>query len=141
MLLVNAQAGDSRIHGIGLIAHEFIPAGTRIGVFQPGFDLVIPEEALASLSAPARQQALHYAYFDPRQRVYVLSSDDDRFTNHSDEPNTANDREDATYALRDIQAGEEITWDYREWGGLQSSSAAARRLPTQERLTCTRAPA
>jgi hypothetical protein len=53
----------------------------------------------------------------------VLSADDDRFTNHADDPHTANDGN-VTFALRDIRPGEEITWDYRPWGGLSSDDKA-----------------
>jgi uncharacterized protein len=116
--LIDARAGVSQIHGIGLIAHVFIPCGTRVWVLQPGFDLILTETEVSTLSEPARNQVFWYAYFDPHRKVYILSSDDDRFTNHSDEPNTANEGDDVTYALRDIQAGEEITWDYRGWGKL-----------------------
>jgi SET domain-containing protein len=91
MLLVNARAGISAIHGVGLIAQEFIPKGTCIWQFQPGFDLVIDENDFLKLSAPAQQQVRHYAFFDEARRVFVLSSDDDRFTNHSDNPNTLED--------------------------------------------------
>jgi SET domain-containing protein len=114
MLLVNARAGQSKIHGIGLIAQEFIPKGTKIWTFCDKFDLVISEDDMAKLSGPARDQVIWYAYYDPELRVYVLSSDDDRFTNHSDEPNTENIGED-TFASVDIPAGTEITWDYRLW--------------------------
>ncbi|MBI5757401.1 MAG: SET domain-containing protein-lysine N-methyltransferase, partial [Planctomycetales bacterium] len=41
MLLVNASAGTSGIHGIGLIANEFIPAGTVVWVLKPDLDLVL----------------------------------------------------------------------------------------------------
>lgn len=116
MLLVHARAGASAIHGIGLIAQEFIPLGTRVWEAREGFDLLLDEERLRRLSASARAQVLWYAYWDPQRRVFVLSADDDRFTNHSDDPNTANDGE-ATFAVRDIHPGEEITWDYRPWGG------------------------
>ncbi len=119
MLLVNARAGVSKIHGIGLIAQEFIPKGTRIWRFQSGFDLMLSEEQLQPLSAPAQQHVRYYAFYDPEKRAYVLSGDDDRFTNHSDEPNTENVYTGAgdfeTSASRDIQAGEEITWNYRGW--------------------------
>ncbi|MBI1763968.1 MAG: SET domain-containing protein [Acidobacteria bacterium] len=118
MLLVKAQAGKSAIHGIGLIAHEFIPAGTRVWAFQPGFDLVFTVEQLTALSATAQAQVRHYAFFDAARRVYVLSSDDDRFTNHADDPNTQEEGGYDSYAIRDIQAGEEITWCYRGWGEL-----------------------
>ena len=111
MLLVDARAGLSEIHGIGLIAHEFIPKGTCIWKFQEGFDLAIPEEEISKLSGPARDQVIWYAYYEKSTEEYILSSDDDRFTNHSDTPNSANLGEE-TYAIVDIHPGVEITWDY-----------------------------
>ncbi len=111
MLLVDARAGLSEVHGIGLIAQEFIPKGTRIWTFQEGFDLVIPEDELSELSEPARDQVIWYAYYEKSTKEYILSSDDDRFTNHSDTPNSTNIGED-TYAIVDIEPGVEITWDY-----------------------------
>ena len=115
MLLVNARIGVSSIHGFGLIAREFIPKGTCIWQFQPGFDLMIGEDEMMKLSAVAQSQIRHYAFFDAPRRVYVLSGDDDRFTNHSDSPNTQEQGGYESYAINDIQAGEEITWNYSGW--------------------------
>jgi len=64
MLLVNARAGVSRIHGVGLIAKEFIPAGARIWEFRKDFDLVFTEDQLRMLSAAAQAQVRWYAYYD-----------------------------------------------------------------------------
>lgn len=117
MLLVSARKGPSSIHGIGLIAAEQISAGTEVWRFMPGFDVVVPETRLPTLSPNARQQLIYYAYFHTRTRTYVLSGDDDRFTNHSAEPNT----EAAGYytvARRDIAAGEEITVNYDSMSAL-----------------------
>lgn len=119
MLLVNARVGVSKIHGLGLIAQEFIPKGTCIWRFQPGFDLMIGEAQLETLSATTQRQIRHYAFYDPTRRVHVLSGDDDRFTNHCDDPNTLEDGGYDSYATRDIQAGEEITWNYRGWGEIK----------------------
>jgi SET domain-containing protein len=113
MLRVNARKGPSRIHGFGLIAQEFIPAGSVIWEFVDGFDLRISPGQLASFSAATRLQVLQYAYLDPESRCYFLSSDDDRFTNHSTSPNTVT-RDHRTVAACDIFAGEEITADYAE---------------------------
>lgn len=121
MLLVKARAGISKIHGIGLIAREFIPRGTRVWRFEPSFDLVFTGEQVLSLPSGTRDQVLWYAYHDTTKNIYVLSGDDDRFTNHSDDPNTQDEDHRtyaASYAIKDIQPGEEITWDYRPWGGV-----------------------
>lgn len=115
MLHVEAQAGISRIHGIGLFAAQLIPAGTVIWRFEVGFDVELSDEDLARLTAAAQKQVRRYAYSCPVGRRYFLSSDDDRFTNHSETPNTRF-ADGSTIALRDIQPGEEITTDYREFG-------------------------
>ena len=115
MLLVNAKAGPSRIHGMGLIAQEFIPQGTEIWHFMPGFDVIIPEKFLEHLSLVAREQVFYWAYFNVATRTFVLSSDDDRFTNHSNEPNTCLVRG-RVVTGRDIYCGEEITCDYTQLG-------------------------
>lgn len=117
MLLIKARAGPSKIHGLGLIAKEFIPKGTVMWKFKAGFDVEIPESLLPELSPNAQDQIEYYAYFHEELRTYVLSSDDDRFTNHSDDPNTAA-RHDVMIAIRDIAEGEEITSDYSQFAGL-----------------------
>ena len=118
MLLVHARVGVSAIHGLGLIANEFIPMGSKIWEFMPGFDLEILESTVEMLPPPAQQQISHYAEYFAEQRLFMLSGDDDRFMNHSDTPNTRQQNDGAShsvvYAARDISAGEEITCDYRE---------------------------
>ena len=114
MLLIDARAGVSPIHGIGLFAHEFIPKGTCLWVLDPTFDRLLTEEQMATLPPAAQAQARRYAYFDPARNCYVLASDDSRFCNHAEDANMADDG-DTNYAARDIYPGEELTWDYRPW--------------------------
>lgn len=113
MLLVNARAGASDIHGLGLIAREHIPAGAPVWEFRPGFDLVIGPDEFARLAGPAGEQVRHYGFLHEPTGAFILSADDDRFTNHADAPNTRLDGF-RTFAIRDIRLGEEITGDYRE---------------------------
>jgi SET domain-containing protein len=117
MLFVNAKAGPSRIHGWGLLAQEFIPRGTKVWAFMPGFDVAIPEEFFGRLPPNARERAVYWSYFHTMTRTYVMSSDDDRFTNHSDDPNTRV-AGDCTIAVCDIHQGDEITNDYNELSDL-----------------------
>lgn len=111
MLLIYARVGKSAIHGLGLIAGQYIPAGTTIWRFTPSFDVEIPEEVMERLSPAAREQVRYYACYDAATRRFVLSSDDDRFMNHAEQPNTRS-QDDSTIAIRDIEEGEEITCDY-----------------------------
>lgn len=134
MLLVETYLAPSKIHGIGLFARHFIPRGTLISKFRPGFDLVIPKEELSSLSPPVIGQVEKYAYRSRITGDYILCGDDQRFTNHADVPNTvclidkvSTHPEDLDcYASRDISAGEEITNDYTEFDMDWSDSTALR---------------
>ena len=59
---------------------------------------------------------VHRIKVDHVRNAFILSGDDDRFTNHSDDLNTSH-HDNEGYAVRDINAGEEITGDYNNWGG------------------------
>ena len=115
MLTVKAWVGPSKIHGLGLIAHQFIPKGTVIWRLNPEFDVVLTEEQLRNLPPSAQEQVAHYGFFHPELKRYVLCSDDDKFTNHSDDANTRF-LGDHAIAARDIKEGEEITDNYSEYG-------------------------
>src|SRR5262245_36367745 len=113
MLNVKATVAPSKIHGLGLIARERIPAGTLVWEFFPGFDLVIAPEQFARLAGSAQEQVQHYGTLHELSGAFLLSAGDDRFTNHADAPNTTMDGF-RSYASRPIEPGEEITADYGE---------------------------
>ena len=113
MLLVKTSLGPSRIHGLGVMVGERVPAGRAIWRFAPGFDLVIPAPEAREL-APAFQAYLSlYGYPSPDfPDSLVLSCDHAKFMNHSEAPNTEiRGRE--TFARCDLAEGDEITCDYR----------------------------
>ena len=114
MLLVNASAGTSSIHGTGLIANEFIPAGTVVWVLKPDLDLVLTKQQLDELSPVIQEQIRKFLYIDIVSGNYILCRDDAKFMNHADSPNTTTQGK-QTMATRDIHAGEELTGDYREF--------------------------
>ncbi len=121
MLLVKTKIGPSKINGIGLFADQFIPKGTRVWKFQPGFDLKIDKSDLAKLSEPAKAIFLKYAYLNPATKKYILCFDDARFFNHSENANcldfgsTDDEEEGDDIAARDIQKGEELTCNYKKF--------------------------
>lgn len=116
MLLVKTSIRQSPIHGLGLFAEEDIPAGTLLWRLEPLIDRVIPEADLARLPEQVAEYVDIYSEYFPELGLLVLSGDNDRYTNHSDSPNTEvilpNGPEAHVRALRDIAAGEEITCDY-----------------------------
>jgi hypothetical protein len=114
---VRASPGPSAIHGLGLIAREPIRADAKVWEFRPGFDLVLSHDLVDSLAAASREQVRHYGFSHLASGMILLSVDDDRFTNHSNNPNTRIVGCSAV-AVREIAVGEEITADYRELGHL-----------------------
>jgi SET domain-containing protein len=119
VLLVPTYLAPSRIHGIGLFAADGVAAGTRVWQLDTAFDLAVDEQALVRLGTIAQLQVDRYAYVDPARRVRILCADDARFFNHAEEANCRDEPGSdgtATVAVRDIEAGEELTWDYAEQG-------------------------
>lgn len=106
----------SSIHGIGLFADEFISEGTTIWTFNPLIDLRFSEEQMNQLPLSSLEQIKKYSYREKHSRLYVLCGDDARFFNHSENPNCIdvfyNEKEDLTFADRDIHLGEELTCNY-----------------------------
>lgn len=114
MLLVRTTLKNSRIHGIGLFAAEFIPAGSVVWRFSPIVDLRLQRRELARLAKPARAQIRSYAYRDNRTGETILCGDDARFFNHAAKPNVVDDPDDPYQcrASRDINPGDELTCNY-----------------------------
>lgn len=120
MLLIHATAGPSAIDGRGLFAREPIAAGTLIWRLEPEFDVVMTRRQIEKLSPAAAGQVRRYIYIDIETGLYILCSDDARFMNHSDCPNTQTSGQ-CTWALVAIPPGTELTADYAEF------DAASRR--------------
>lgn len=119
MLTVKTSIKPSSIHGVGLFAEEFIPKGTVTWRFNPRFDIYFDPREVASMPSAERELVETYAYLSRKTGKYVYSVDNTRFANHSTNPNIDNstvlpgDVEICGVAKRDIQAGKELTVDYR----------------------------
>lgn len=115
MMLVRNYIDKSPIHGIGVFAGEFIPAGTCIWELTPGCDQIYTDEMLAALTPVQREIILFYGYIEPGMEGVILCCDNARHYNFSSDPNSGSDDRAkhgarSTYALRDIAAGEELTF-------------------------------
>lgn len=114
MLLVQASAGESRIHGRGLLAREMIHANTVIWMFTPGFDVEMTREQFEALGPDDRDQIRRYVYTEKETGAIILCTDDARYMNHADSPNTRTVGR-QTVALVEISPGEELTCNYAEF--------------------------
>jgi len=116
MLLIPTQLRPSKIHGFGVFALAPIAKGTPVWRFAQGLDMEFSPDIVNGLPEHVRSFFSHYGYLDRNVKRIILCFDDARFVNHSDTPNLATDYAQDRYgldvALRDIEAGEEITMDY-----------------------------
>ena len=93
----NVFVDDSPIHGRGLFARTFIPAGAEIGTIAGQYTATDGD---------------HVVWLDEHTGILVES--DLRYINHSDNPNAAYYDDLKVCALRDINSGEEITHNYNQ---------------------------
>jgi uncharacterized protein len=121
MMCVENYLDKSPIHGIGVYAGAFIPRGTLIWEFTPGFDQVHPDASLAQLTPVQRAIVLFYCYREPGLDGVVLCCDNARHYNFDANPNSGTGPRPtrvhgclSTFALRDIQPGEELTYAVEE---------------------------
>lgn len=116
MLLIQSFVAPSTIEGVGVFAGEAIPRGARIWTLDRRFDRLIRDVDVASLPPTFKAFVERYGYPYPHDpSVIVVELDNGRFMNHSIAPNTCFTDPDVGYALRRIEAGEEITCNYSEF--------------------------
>ena len=119
MLRVPTHLRPSSIHGIGVFAAERIPAGAEVWRFSPGFDLDLDPLVVEDLPRHLQDWFAHFGYVDFHLDRLIVCLDDARFINHSSSPNLHSDysadRYGPDFAVRDIEAGEELTADYAEF--------------------------
>jgi hypothetical protein len=96
--------------GYGVVATEFIPAGTITWVLDD-LDREFDLEAVRKMDA-LYQDILDTYCFRNNQGKLILCWDNGRFVNHSFNSNCLTTSYDFEIAIRDIQAGEELTDDY-----------------------------
>lgn len=123
----------SRVHGRGVFAREFIPAGTRLIEYQG--------ERITNAQADARYPddpaTPHHTFFfaiDGEDVVVdaAVRGNMARYINHSCDPNCDAMVEGGKIyidSMHDIQAGEELTYDYNFILDVRHSPAMKRRYP------------
>ncbi len=116
MLLIPTTIGPSFIQGIGLFAATDIPKDTVIWKWDPSLDMEILWSTALTWPQPAQEFLHTYAYRNVEHQTWMLCGDATRHMNHSFKPNVHSQGpygEDIT--MRDIQKGEELTIDYRQF--------------------------
>lgn len=119
MLVVPCVLQSSNLGGIGLFTRYAITKGTIVWELNPLIDRIFTAKGVQGLDGDAWAFLCRYSYFSKYDDSVVLCMDNARFINHSDDPKIGpipyNDfKYGAAKALKDIQAGAEITIDYRK---------------------------
>jgi len=96
--------------GYGVIAKEFIPAGTITWILDELDREFTPTQV--KKMAPLYQDILETYTYRNNKGNFVLCWDYGRYVNHSFKSNCLSTAYDFEIAIRDIQAGEELTDDY-----------------------------
>lgn len=113
---VYARIGPSRIHGVGAIAVRRIPKGALVFRGEDERAVWVARSAVKKL--PAELRALYEDFGMVDGTRLGVPANLNRlsvgwYVNHSDEPNVAAGEDGRFRALRRIDAGEELTADYR----------------------------
>jgi hypothetical protein len=83
-------------------------------VYDIFIDITLDSNIVEGLNEVEKEFIKKYAFLDAQLNKYILSADNDRFTNHSDNPNTNPNIVGEVVANRNIKKGEEITANYFE---------------------------
>lgn len=140
MMLVKTKVKESKIHGLGLFADEFIPKGTEIWRFTPGFDQKFTREQILSFPELLQIYIYKYSWRSDKSELYCISSDNGKYFNHSENPNVLseyreNEEEVITVAIKDIQAGEEILDDYSSFESRSGKDSVLDEIAQKYNLT------
>ncbi|MBC8098453.1 MAG: SET domain-containing protein, partial [Armatimonadetes bacterium] len=101
---------NDAIHGTGLRTTGLIKAGEVVSRLDEDRVKYTVKDVL-TWSPEAQADLLHFAY-QMREDLIVVEIAPERYMNHSCDANTWWSDDDTMIARRDIQAGEEITYDY-----------------------------
>jgi uncharacterized protein len=98
------------VKGYGVVATAHIPRGTVTWVFDE-LDREFTPEQVNRMSEPCRESLLTYSYRNNKGNL-IFCWDNERYINHSFRPNCCLTPYNFEIAIRDIDAGDELTDDY-----------------------------
>ncbi len=110
MLMVKAKLKEIPGKGIGLIADQKIKKGETVYIYNPIIDIKIKKK---NIPIEAKEFFDTYGVDDGKEYI-LLNTDNIRFINHSETPNTKSlGIFKNNIAICDISVGDEITIDYK----------------------------
>ena len=115
MMMVETELRPSPIHGLGVFLLRPVRRGDLIWQFDARIDRVYTADEVATLPELVRQFLHVYSTWHEPTGLWVLCGDNGRHFNHSEAPSTVSEGISfgVDRAARDLDAGEELTSDYR----------------------------
>ena len=112
MFLIDTYLDKSKINGVGVFAKENVKKGEKIKEVRPEFEIEFDKENLPRMPLALTRFIDNYAYEREKgSNIVVLGIDNEKYLNHSDDPSVNDDG----IALKDINIGDEITINYRDF--------------------------
>ena len=144
-MYVKTKVAISNIHGLGVFADQFIPAGTTIWKYTPGFDQKFTRNQILRLPKTAQIYLAVYAYLSKKSGLYVFPVDNGKYFNHSETPNTYShyhhgEGEVVTRAVTDIWLGDELTDNYSSFEALDDGNNLLEEIISRYELSDERDP-
>jgi len=110
MFLINTYLDKSKIQGVGVFSNENVIKGQKIKEVRPEFEFRFDKTNLPKMPLAFANFIESHGY-ENNKYEYVLSIDNEKYLNHSKDPNVDDDG----IALKNIKIGDEITIDYRDF--------------------------
>ena len=115
MIIVPTYLEKSPLHGFGVFAKDFIPKGTKVWEFHEKIDLRFSPEEFAALP-PSVQEEIEIHMYEPEAGgAYYYETTMGKYMNHSRDPNVDFGLVNVGFATRNIEKGEELLCDYRQF--------------------------
>ena len=115
-LLIETYLKETPNKGIGLFTSIFLKKGTIIYRDDITIDKLIPDDIVEKYDEPFKSFVKSNASYIKKLNLWYVYTDNSRFFNHDDIPNTSYNKETGeSITLIDINIGEELTSNYREF--------------------------
>lgn len=115
MLLVRTFLEKSLIHGFGVFARDSISEGTRVWEFHPKLDIKFNPEEFDALPENVKEELEWHMYEPDKGGAYYYEATMGKYMNHSRKPSVDFSELGYAVATRNINPGEELTCDYRQF--------------------------
>ena len=113
MFLVETYVTVSHVNGVGLYTKYKITPGTVVACWDPLVDRTFDQQTFKQFPDVVQKYIRKHGTRDKNSN-WKLGFDGDQYINHSERPNLIR-REDKLIAERVINAGTELTCDYRPY--------------------------